>query len=139
MAIKSYKQKHGMLSREAANMVEDCTMVGSRATCNPPPTQTDIDYLILIRESVSMATFARQLRADGFSLDTGGEYMGPESVPNQEESHFYSFRKGDLNLIVTKELDFHSRFLSATLLAKRFNLMKKVDRIALFRVILYNT
>ncbi len=128
-----------MLSRTIANMIDITTMVGSRATCNPPPTKTDRDYLILLHTEFSMADFARQLKADGFSLDKGGTYMGPESVPNGQESQFYSFRKGDLNLIVTRSYIFHNKFLKATTLAKQFNLLKKVDRIALFQYVLYGT
>jgi hypothetical protein len=41
------------------------------------------------------------------------------------------------NLIVTDDLEWHRRFVAATSIAKRLNLMAKADRIALFQAVLY--
>lgn len=128
-----------ILSYKASLMIDIINLVGSRATCNPPPTNTDRDYLILLHGRVTMADFSRQMKIDGFKLDKGGTYMGPESVPNREASPFYSFSKGDLNLIVTRSYIFRNKFWKATALAKQFNLMKKVDRITLFQYVLYGS
>lgn len=46
-------------------------------------------------------------------------------------------RRGNINVIVTPEMEFFDRFMAATELARRFNLMEKVDRIALFQAVLY--
>lgn len=45
--------------------------------------------------------------------------------------------KGDVNLIVTQDNKFYDRFMAATSVAKRLNLLDKADRIALFQAVLY--
>jgi len=101
--------------------------VGSTVTCNPPPQGTDRDYLC----RGSKLVFDK-LKALGFETTTDEEYQG---MPSQ----FTSFRREDVNLIVTDDGDFYNAFLSATCIAKRLNLLKKADRIALFQSVLYRT
>lgn len=102
--------------------------VGSRYTCNPPPLDTDEDYLVL----VSGDPYAELMQA-GFDQDGS-----PEFYTGNDAGGFRSWRKGNLNVITTESHEFYGKFMKATHLAKRFNLLEKRDRIALFQVILYD-
>lgn len=102
--------------------------VGSRVTCSPPPMDTDEDHLILIAgEDLQYALDA--LDAEGYV--PGGSYLHPS------EGAFVSLRKGELNLLITSKDTFYRRFVAATTVARRLNLMDKEDRIALFQAVLY--
>lgn len=98
--------------------------VGSRVTCNPPPTDTDEDWLAL---------------ETGPWDRTGWEKSRKEtsSTGSDDIVRFTSYRQGNLNLIVAHELEFYERFLAASSVAKRLNLLSKPDRIALFQAVLY--
>ena len=98
--------------------------VGSTVTCNPPPQGTDKDYLYL----VSDAEVAKQALAEKGFLIEGNGYCG---------DHFTSYRRGNTNLIVTSDENFYNKFLLATRVAKKFNLLRKEDRVTLFQAILY--
>lgn len=109
------------------------TPVGSRVTCNPAPTDTDRDWLILVDQNEEWRVF-EFLSTDGWEL--GG------SLPDDENStppsdRFMSFTKGVDNIILTNASVFHRRFLAATSIAKHLNLLRKDDRIALFQAVLY--
>lgn len=108
--------------------------VGSRITCNPAPTDTDEDFLLLAKPG----DFALLV---GILMDEGWELGGSE-IPNEynsiePESRFQSFTYGDKNLIITESNVFFRRFMAATSVCKRLNLMEKTDRIALFQAVLY--
>lgn len=114
------------------------TAVGSRVTCNPPPTSTDRDWLVLVDEA-KFDFFAAELLADDWEV-------GGSMIPNDENYlpapvRFNSFTKTidgtPENLIVTVSEEFHRRFLAASAVAKRLNLLDKADRIALFQAVLY--
>lgn len=101
--------------------------VGSRITCSPPPVDTDEDWLILVIDDPKPA-----LDASGFTQDGS-----PEFYTGNDAGGFRSWRLGDLNVVTTQDGVFYDRFMTATHLAKQFNLLRKVDRIALFQAILY--
>lgn len=101
--------------------------VGSRVTCDPAPTDTDEDWLVLVREVP-----IERLQEAGF-----GQEGSPEFYTGNDAGGFRSWRKGEINLITTQSEEFYRLFLTATYLAKRFNLLRKQDRIALFQAILY--
>ena len=101
--------------------------VGSRVTCNPPPINTDEDWLLHVTTDVK-----DRLEAFGFTQD--GQ---PEFYTGNDAGGFRSWRLGDLNVITTQDTEFFDRFVTATNLAKRFNLLDKGDRIALFQAVLY--
>lgn len=101
--------------------------VGSRVTCSPAPTDTDEDWLVLMRGNPS-----EDLAALGFTKD-----KGPKFYTGSDAGGFRSWRKGELNLITTEEPRFYDLFVTATALAKRYNLLAKGDRIALFQAVLY--
>lgn len=101
--------------------------VGSRVTCDPAPTDTDEDWLVLVREVP-----VEKLQEAGFSQEGS-----PEFYTGNDAGGFRSWRKGEINLITTQSYEFFRLFLTATYLAKRFNLLRKQDRIALFQAVLY--
>ena len=116
----------------ALNAIKDIIVkkepVGSRVTCNPAPTDTDEDWLILIEEH-DMARVVSKL--NGFVLDNPNSHYEPAN------SNFNSWRDGNINLIITRDEKFYDRFLHATKIAKLLNLMLKSERVQLFQYILY--
>ncbi len=108
--------------------------VGSRRTCNPPPMDTDDDYLLIVADHYA---FRNSVLAAGFRV--GGSAFLDAAQPLDADMRFSSYVLGDLNLIVTEDRVFYDRFMAATSVAKRLNLLKKDDRIALFQAVLYGT
>jgi hypothetical protein len=109
------------------------TPVGSRVTCNPPPADTDLDLLVLVGvnqlpEALSMLSLL------GFDHD-GSDIS--DKLDFVHDSAFASYSLADVNVIITSDDDFHSRFLAASSVAKRLNLLQKADRVALFQAVLY--
>lgn len=101
--------------------------VGSRITCNPPPVDTDEDWLVLLNSEAQQS-----LEAAGFTQEGS-----PEFYTGSDVGGFRSWRLGSINVITTPDPGFFHLFITATTLAKRFNLLKKSDRIALFQAVLY--
>lgn len=95
---------------------------GSRFICDPPPTDTDNDTVILVN---GFYDWQSALEKEGW--DDGGDYGGGD---------FISFRKGEENYICTEDPDFFSDYVKATNGAKALNLLKKKDRIALFEAVI---
>lgn len=88
---------------------------------------SDIDYMVLTtsrRDLVELLTTKY-----GWLRDWDTEY---------NESLFTSLKQDYYNLLVTDEAGFYQRFHMATLLAKRFKLESKEDRVALFTGMLYD-
>jgi hypothetical protein len=111
-----------------SELVHDWDPVGSKATCHPVPEGTDTDYLIDvhdINEAVSV------LEAEGFVLDAEARHQ------YQNTASFLSMRRGSVNLIITEDNAFFTRFVAATHVAKTLNLLHKEDRIMLFQAVLY--
>jgi hypothetical protein len=106
--------------------------VGSRVTCDPAPTNTDEDFLVSIAPWKIRDT-ANQLSEDGWKLD-GSE---ASDDTGRIKDKFLSYKKDDINLILTCDKTFFDRFMAATSCAKRFNLLEKADRVALFQAVLY--
>lgn len=109
-------------------------LVGSRVTCDPPPVGTDQDVLILIKPGQLAQTWDA-LRGPGWSRGGSDVSFPPER--GADDSPFASFKLGDWNLICTDDEVFYARFFAATSVAKRLNLLRKPDRIALFQAVLY--
>ena len=106
--------------------------VGSRVTCIPPPTDTDDDRLLLVNNygDAEAALIADEWHLGGSAIPADENYTAPEEF-------FASFTKSDINLIVTPSEEFARRFVAATSVAQRLNLINKDDRIALFQAVLY--
>lgn len=100
--------------------------VGSRITCNPPPTDTDEDVLLLTDD---LNTLIGDCIEAGFKRD--GDVTA--SYPTE----FVSLRSGTINFIVTDNEEFYRKFMLATHVCKFLNLQGKLDRICVFQAILY--
>jgi hypothetical protein len=114
-----------------ATLCDALAAVGSRVTCVPAPTNTDEDYLALVQTSERHSILMEALAADNWKL--GGSLV----LAREKKSPFLSFTLGELNLIVTESAYFYERFLVATALAKRLNVLDKEDRKAIFQAVLY--
>jgi hypothetical protein len=106
------------------------TPVGSRVTCVPAPVGTDQDYLMRVSVGRSKAV------ADALARDAWE--FGGSLHPTNNLSGWASFRKGEENIILTWDEDFHAAFLIGTEAAKALNLLNKEDRILLFQAIFRN-
>jgi hypothetical protein len=108
--------------------------VGSRVTCSPAPMDTDEDFLALVAPEVFVG-FEQMLYLRGFQF--GGSRIHAGGCLVGDESSFQSYTLGQTNMIVTASEAFFNRFMAATSIAKRLNLLDKFDRIALFQAVLY--
>jgi len=108
--------------------------VGSRITCNPPPLDTDQDVLVLVRIG-NLAVMELKILEAGFVKE--GSLPAEMALDADKNNVFHSYRKGDMNYIVTTDKAFYQRFSTATELARKYNLMEKSDRIQLFQAVLY--
>ena len=110
------------------------TPVGSRITCDPAPADTDQDWLVFVPPE-AFREFVEGLIASDW--EPAGSLRMEDDRGWTPGAAFNSFRLGIENLIVTCHEDFHKRFLAASSVAKRLNLLEKADRIALFQAVLY--
>ncbi len=106
--------------------------VGSRRTCVPAPEDTDNDYLILVK---SFEDFNNKLTILGYTR--GGSAIDDYLNFIPKEARFRSYTYLEFNLIVCESEEFFNKFMLATNVCKKLNLLVKSDRIALFQAILY--
>lgn len=111
--------------------------VGSSVTCDPVPHTCDFDYLILLA-AAKVTMFCDDMQSLGFDIELGAGYAANCLKDQLNADAFNSYRADDVNFIITCSHDFYHKFVVATDLAKRFNLLKKSDRIALFQGVLYH-
>lgn len=117
------------LTHDFDAVVKTFVPTGSRVICSPPPLDTDEDYIAYVSDD---AAARAKLEGLGYTLEgLPGFYTG------NDNGGFRSYRKGDVNLITTPDYGFYGLFKTATELARRFNLLDKGDRIALFQAVLY--
>lgn len=109
-----------MLPDYLEDLVLEWHPVGSRITCNPPPTDTDQDILCLVHPKQQM--FYDELTANKWELE--GEYGNIVD--------FDSYRKEDTNLIVTEDEEWFRKFMQAHEFCKEQNLLTKEARIKAF-------
>jgi hypothetical protein len=108
--------------------IEPC---GSRVTCDPAPLDTDEDFLVEISpKETDVGEVVNCLGGLHFHWEGGEHYQMAADT-------FMSWRRGNVNLIVTANKRFADRHRTATWLCKRLNLLNKQDRIALFQAVLY--
>lgn len=104
---------------------KNCTawaFVGSRVTCNPAPTDTDRDVLVLCVEGELHEVISDIIVA-------GGSVCGSQDYGDV----MTAVRLGDDNYIMTEDDDYFERFVVMTQLAKRWNILEKDKRHELFK------
>jgi len=107
--------------------------VGSRVTCNPPPTDTDEDYLVLTKDKEAAV---KALQVMGFEYSTDPEKIAEYNRLGETSGYsFVSLFFGDINYIVTDSVFFFERFLTATHVCKTLNLLKKEERVMVHEAI----
>lgn len=111
-----------------------CEPVGSKTFL---PDAADEDY---IAYSESWLDSTCQLINTGYEL--GGSVPGDELEQEKMTSDFISLKCGQINIILTSNLDFYKRFIAANDFAKFFYekhrmFELKEDRVALFQLALY--
>lgn len=116
-------------------VVERIEPVGSRVTCNPPPMDTDEDWLVYLPPG-EFAIFEETLIM-GMHFEFGGSRIHSGGCLVGDKDSFQSYTLGQINVIATASEEFFDKFMQATHEAKRLNLLSKSDRIALFQKILY--
>lgn len=116
--------------------------VGSRVTCDPAPGNTDADFLILLdnptKSNDVSDRFSGELRQWHWVIG-GSKPVMVDDYEFPADEAFTSFTRGEINLIVTESPVFFKRFMAATAMAKRYNLLEKADRIALFQAVMYGS
>lgn len=113
---------------EIISSVDDFHETGSRFICNPPVMDTDEDYALLATNDKYDNTRKLLIKL-GYQTNSE-EYDG-------QDGGFESWKKGNINFILTKCSKFFIRHGTATQLCKELNLLKKEDRILVFHTILY--
>lgn len=116
-----------MLVDAPFNLFESAFQTGSSVICNPPVTDTDIDFMFYTRD---MVKFEAHLLKAGWK--DCGEYDA-----NKEQ--WIALRKDNLNYILTNDNTFYEKFEEATTLATQLNLLQKQQRITLFAYVLGDT
>lgn len=126
-----------------ASQVKAWHRTGSSYTVYPPVTNTDVDFLILLRED-------EREYLDQFLSNATVEWPGGywtlcskrteegQAIYNEDPNYsetWYALRRGNLNLIVTIDVAWYLRAIAATELCKVLNLRSKDDRIVVFRCV----
>lgn len=118
-------------------------LCGSRVTCVPAPTDTDQDIIVLVKdiEATAVRACAHSKAYDKYNNSVARPLVDAGFVcggSGSDDDEFESWTKGDINLILTADPEFYDRFVAATTVARRLNLLDKEDRKALFRAVLYS-
>ena len=108
---------------------------GSFYNCNPPATNTDRDYLIYVQDDD--ITFYEYLEDLGYKTSCGQASSLPKRNGEEDEDNFMSWRKGNINLIVTGSEEFYDKHKTAGLVCRTLNLLEKADRIMVYHAIIY--
>ncbi len=107
----------------------DWRPTGSRYICDPPVLDTDQDWIVFVNSLTSFAV-ALGKAVPGFE----------EGESCAECPSFISIRlPPDVNLIATDRWWFYQKYVVATEVAKRLNLLRKPDRILLFDSVIFGS
>ena len=105
----------------------EALLTGSRVMCSPPVLDTDLDVVLLVECSGDVVLAIKNL---GYTLTSDATYGAPLD-------EFVCFRKGDVNLIVTCDVEGFRRWGLATRWCTELNLQSKTDRAAFFTLVRY--
>lgn len=106
---------------------DEFTMVGSRATCDPAPTDTDNDIAVYVPGPM-YEKCVESLTGAGAEL-CGADY-------GRGATGLEAWRLGEDNYLLMQDFKYYSLFLRCTGLAKHFNLLDKDDRYLLFSTVM---
>lgn len=123
--------EHPLLKIILDDIGAEVTACGSRVTCNPPPTDTDEDWLVLANQD-RISMLISVLTEEGWNWEGSSEHY-----QNLAANSFMSWRKDKANLIITASKDFATRHKLATSHCKLNNVMDKQERIKIFQAYLY--
>lgn len=107
-------------------LYQEVGLTGSSYICNPPVTNTDIDFVIYSQDWDKLHDWCKKN-----AFKTNFEDYGLEE--------FRSYKRGIINLIVTNDATFYRRFVKATEVAKKLNLLDKQQRVDLFDFVIYES
>lgn len=100
--------------------------VGSRVTCNPPVLDTDDDVIVLVSPEQFQALETEIYEAHG---DRCGESYGDDSA-------LLPMRLGEMNYLLTEDVDYYHDFLSLSAVVKDLNILDKETRKAIFKAVM---
>lgn len=101
---------------------------GSSVICNPPILDTDKDFIICSKDPTILIDYL---------VDNDFEISMNEGYEFDPDSGITCLRRLAVNLVITRDYAFYLKFVEATKLAKKLNLLEKTQRIALFQYVLY--
>lgn len=112
----------------------DISKTGSTVICNPAPTDTDEDWIVLTDD---INKLKKELAKQGFKPDTGIEYEDSEfiSFSKYTSKGVFSLDSHRTNYIVTESKRLFKAFVFGTEVAKRLNITEKSDRINFFTIV----
>lgn len=113
--------------------VQETHPVGSRWTCDPAPTDTDEDTLVLLNKSTVEGQSGTLDFAKYLLVKAGWECSAEYEQERWGEAPFLTARKGDQNLILYVDPVGYGRFIGAACCCKALNLTQKPDRVVLHR------
>mgnify|MGYP003393553556 CR=1 FL=1 len=108
------------------SLYTDIFKTGSSVICNPPVTTTDEDWMFLTKDMVEGTTYL----IENDWVICGEEYSDKRGV------NWLALRKDKLNYLLTDDEVYFEKFLEATEIATKLNLLNKSDRITLFNLVL---
>lgn len=145
MLTKTEKTRERLLDKVCDDL-SDCSLsapilVGSRDICPEHCGEdSDWDYLILVKslkKCRGTLHIETELDDDEEYREAYGYARNDDDDDDRDKSPFMALRLGILNLIITDKVAFFENFILANSVAKKLHLVKKEDRITLFKAILY--
>jgi hypothetical protein len=124
------------------SLLVDIVPTGSRFNCDPPVMNTDQDYLVYCTSNFDDVLVAAGYQRASLDLSTAPlqAMVQQHSVPKKggkPDETFVSWRRGDINLIVTQSRKFFLKHKVAGFVCKNLNLLSKDDRIMVYHAIMY--
>lgn len=100
--------------------------MGSRFVCDPPVMDTDIDYCLYSPVGIDSILTEMGFDSNGFAAYRKGVNDGV----------FTSWRRGDINLVVTHDTESFEKYKIATHICKKLNVRSKPDRIMVYDAVI---
>jgi hypothetical protein len=104
---------------------------GSRVMCRPAPTDTDDDYILLLHSDMDVLNLGHRMSQDGWKLG------GSKAIHNEGNNIFYSWKLGELNVVITSNFEWFCKMRTATKVCCVLNELSKERRVMIFQAIVY--